>query len=111
MNTSKNIKNTIVSILLLTAMMVPSCIQFFHQLEEDHSFSICLEQNDHIHENSVHCDICDFQFSTFIFEFASHPKAIVTPIISKTTIGTTMPLCYNLALINTQLRAPPTVFS
>ncbi|MEM6720711.1 MAG: hypothetical protein AAF611_15385 [Bacteroidota bacterium] len=72
---------------------------------------ICHEQDDHLHEKCFNCDIFDFQLSSFIFEFRSHSETIVTPIISKITLGTTTPLCHNLTLTNTQLRAPPSVLS
>ncbi|KAB8152213.1 hypothetical protein EZY14_014290 [Kordia sp. TARA_039_SRF] len=108
MKTVTNIKEILIASALLIVLALPSCIQFSHQLEEEHEFTICLEQNDHVHENAVHCDICDFHFTSFYFEFLSYQATILTPIISQTTIGSTTPLCYYLPRTNTQLRAPPT---
>ncbi|AXG71598.1 hypothetical protein KORDIASMS9_03855 [Kordia sp. SMS9] len=109
MKTVTYIKEILIAALLLVTLTLPSFIQFSHQLEEEHTYSICLEQNDHIHENNVHCDICDYQFSNFYFEFVGHSALTITPIISIATIGSTTPLCYYLPRTNTQLRAPPSL--
>ncbi|WP_146169746.1 hypothetical protein [Kordia periserrulae] len=110
MKTVTNIKEILIASALLLVLTLPSFIQFSHQLTEEHEFTVCHEQNDHIHENVMHCDVCDFHFTSFYFEFLSYQESIVIPIISQTTIGTTTPLCYYLPRTNTQLRAPP-VFS
>ena len=107
MKTVINIKEILIASLLLVTMALPAYIQFSHQLEEDHGYTICHEQEDHVHENVVHCEMCDCQFSTFIFEFTSYPETVITPFISKIALGTTTPLCYYSPLTNTQLRAPP----
>ncbi len=103
------IKEILIASLFLVTLMLPSFIQFSHQLEEEHSYNICHEQNDHIHENNMHCDMCDYQFSNFTFDFTGHPTLIVPPIISIATIGSTAPLCYFSPRTNTQLRAPPSI--
>ncbi|WP_298511635.1 hypothetical protein [uncultured Kordia sp.] len=110
MKTVKNIKEILIASLLLVTLVLPSYIQFSHQLEEDHAYITCHEQEDHVHENNVHCDLCNYHFTNFYFEFTSYPELEVSPIISKSTLGSTTPLCYYLPLTNTQLRAPP-VFS
>ncbi|MFK7747746.1 MAG: hypothetical protein AB8B65_05115 [Kordia sp.] len=107
MKTVINIKEIIIATALLVTLMLPSYIQFSHQLEEEHVYITCHEQEEHIHENNVHCDLCDYHFTNFYFEYTSYPELQVTPIISKTTLGSTTPLCYNLPLTNKQLRAPP----
>jgi hypothetical protein len=110
MKTVKNIKEILIASLLLVTLTLPSFIQFSHQLEEEHEYSTCHEQQEHIHESNVHCDLCNYHFTNFYFEFTSLPELQVSPIISKTTLGSTTPLCYNLPLTNKQLRAPP-IFS
>ena len=90
--------------------MLPSFIQFSHQLTEEHEFRTCHEQKAHIHENNVHCDSCEYHFTNFVYVTTSIPELQVPPIISKATLGSTTPLCYYLPLTNTQLRGPP-IFS
>lgn len=103
-----NIKEVIIALVLLITLTLPSYIQFSHQLTEEHEHIACNEQKDHVHEGTVHCDLCEFQYSNFYFEFTSYPELQVSPIILKTTLGSVTPLCYRLPLTNTQLRAPPT---
>lgn len=110
MKKTTNIKEIVIAALLFITLTLPSCIQFSHQLVEEHEYTTCDEQKEHIHENNVHCDLCNYHFTNFYFEFTSLPELQVSPIISKTTLGSTTPLCYNLPLTNKQLRAPP-IFS
>ncbi|EDP96031.1 hypothetical protein U8527_14070 [Kordia algicida OT-1] len=102
-----NIKEIIITSVLFITLILPSCIQFSHQLLEEHEHVVCNEQSEHVHEAIVHCDLCDFNYSNFLFVFTSYPELQVSPIISKTTLGSTTPLCYSLPLTNKQLRAPP----
>lgn len=110
MNIVTKIKEISIASLLLITLMLPSGIQFSHELEEDHEFTLCHEQEEHIHELNVHCDLCSFHFSSYVYNFTSYPALDVPPIISKTTLGVITPLCYQLSRSTTQLRAPP-VFS
>ncbi|MEM6686664.1 MAG: hypothetical protein AAF617_12855 [Bacteroidota bacterium] len=107
MKTEFNIQKIIIASLLFVAWTLPSYVQFSHVLEEDHSFTICHEHHDHLHEYSMHCDMCDYQFSSFTFEFENYPETIISPIISQISQGAIASLCYYSLLINTQLRAPP----
>ncbi|WP_420573866.1 hypothetical protein [Kordia sp.] len=102
-----NIKEVIIASVLLIALMIPSYIQFSHQLTEEHEHIACNEQEDHFHEGSVHCDLCEFQYSNFYFEFESYPELQVSPIILKTTLGSVVASCYQSPFTNRQLRAPP----
>ncbi|WP_046755769.1 hypothetical protein [Kordia jejudonensis] len=110
MNTVTKIKEISLAALLLITLALPSCIQFSHQLEEEHEYTLCHEQAAHIHEVNLHCDLCSFHFSSFTYEFTSYPALDVPPIISKTTLGVVTPLCYHSPLTSKKLRAPP-IFS
>jgi len=101
------IKEISLASLLLLTLMLPSCIQFSHQLVEEHEYKLCHETEEHIHEVNVHCDLCCYQFTSFTFEFTSYPELIAPTIISKTTLGSTTPLCYYSPLTNELLRGPP----
>lgn len=103
------IKQISLASMFLITLALPSCIQFSHQLTEEHEFALCHEQEEHIHEINVHCDLCSFHFSSYFFEFTSYPELVIPPIISKTTLGSITPLCYYTLRTNTQLRAPPMV--
>lgn len=108
MNIVIKIKEISLAALLLITLALPSCIQFSHQLEEDHEFTLCHEQEAHIHELNFHCDLCSFHFSSYAYEFTSYSTLDVPPIISKTTLGVVTPLCYYSPLTSKKLRAPPT---
>lgn len=103
-----NIKEMIIASLLLVTMMLPSLIQFSHQLIEEHEYTWCTEQKAHIHEGKVHCETCSYHFTNFIYEVYKLPKLDVPPIISKTTLGSTRALCNHSPQTSKQLRAPPT---
>ncbi len=107
MNIVIKFKEICLAALLLITLALPSCLQFSHQLEEGHEFTLCHEQEAHIHELNLHCDLCSFHFSSYTYQFTSYPELIIPPIISKTTLGTITPLCYYSLRTNTQLRAPP----
>lgn len=104
-----NIKEIAIVSLFLITLILPPFIQFSHQLTEEHEYTVCKEQKTHIHENNVHCDTCSYHFSNFIYEATSLPNLVASPIISKTTLGSTTPLCCHLPLTSKQLRAPPTL--
>ena len=101
------IKEISLASLLLITLMLPSFIQFSHQLVEKHEYKLCHEQEEHIHEVNVHCDLCSYHFTSFTFEFTSYPELTAPQIISKTTLGSTTPLCYYVPLRNKLLRGPP----
>lgn len=105
-----NIKEIIIATLFVVALMLPSIIQFSHQLTEDHEYTLCKEQKTHLHQDNSHCDSCTYHFTNFIYEVSSVPALELPPIISITTLGSTTPLCNHAPLTSKQLRAPP-IFS
>jgi len=135
MKTKINIPKAIIASLLLITWVLPTYLHFSHHLEDGHchnhtahhtkekhsyNFGYIACQKDHHHnhavsdekqdqltEYNVRCAVCDYQFSSFIYEFEIHPETIVTPIISKITHGVITSLCYSSSITNTQLRAPP----
>ncbi len=110
MKVVQNIKEIFIASLFVVTLVLPSLIQFSHQLTEEHEYTWCTEQKAHIHEGNLHCDSCSYHFTNFIYKVTSIPELEVPPIISKTTLGSTTPLCYSLPLTSKQLRAPP-IFS
>lgn len=107
MNIVTKIKDNCIALLLLTIIAIPAFIQFSHQLEEEHEFIVCHEQEDHIHEVNIHCDLCTYHFTNYFYEFPSYPELDVPPIISETILEQVTHLCYYFPLTNKQLRAPP----
>ena len=107
MKISFNIKEICITTVLIITLVLPSFIQFSHQLTENHEFNSCKEQKAHIHENNVHCDSCEYHFTNFVYVVTSVPQLEVIPIISRNTLGSTTPLCYYLPLTNKKLRGPP----
>ncbi|MBC8755108.1 hypothetical protein H2O64_10525 [Kordia sp. YSTF-M3] len=110
MKVVQKIKEITIASLFVVTLVLPSLIQFSHQLTEDHEYTWCKEQKAHIHEGNLHCDSCTYHFTNFIYEVTSLPKLELPPIIFKTTLGSTTPLCNYAPLTSKQLRAPP-IFS
>lgn len=49
---------------LFIALMLPTIIQFVHVFGV-HEHLVCTDQDDHIHQTPVKCDICAIQFVPF----------------------------------------------
>ena len=107
MNAIQKIQEICLAALLLITLAIPASIEFTHQLTEEHETRTCHEQKTHMHENSVHCDLCTFHFSSFYIEFTNFENTLVAPIISNAVRGTTKALCHYTPLTNKRLRAPP----
>lgn len=106
MDNTKQFKARLIALMLFTALMFPSTVQFFHVLE-GHEHTSCYDKTVHIHETSTGCDICDFQLVTTNYNILDYPD-LVLPIISAevtTNFVSQHSLSYDCSF--KQLRAPP----
>ncbi|SNR16105.1 hypothetical protein [Tenacibaculum jejuense] len=93
--------------MLLMLLLSPLVIQLMHSLDSDHIESeICTSEDDnHLHEHELDCEICKFQFNSFI----AHDILIV-PFIETLDIDQLESQYSSLqqfSKLNFSLRAPP----
>ena len=70
MSLYSQLKHTKISFILIWVLIVPNMLQFAHVLEE-HNHTICKEVSVHLHEAKWDCSLCDFNLSSFNFDFIS----------------------------------------
>ncbi len=102
-----NIRTISISILLNIIILFPLFTQFFHALD-DHKHTVCTENSTHLHEAKTNCNICDFNYTPFIYKPLSE-------VVTKTSIEfkTTFINSYNYSYtfnynLSKPLRGPPT---
>jgi hypothetical protein len=99
------IKNTIASVLLMS-LLLPTVFQFV-LLFEDHDHNVCTEQQIHVHESSVECEICTFQFSPLTYSLAEPKKQEVLLYTGTVKENLNSLLFHSFAITNIKLRGPP----
>lgn len=91
----------------LMLLLSPLAIQLMHSLDSDHLESeVCISNDDqHLHEHEVECEICKFQFNSFtsdefpIITFLPNEKVELL-----TNLYTSVQSNFNLSF---SLRGPP----
>lgn len=109
MGLTKQFGKSIVSFVLLMALMIPSAVQLSHMLE-GHEHEVCTDQDTHICQTIEKCEVCSFQFTPFNFEIAGLSDLEVSKAFVKRAVQITSLLFHSFHITNAQLRAPP-VFS
>lgn len=109
MGLKKQFGKSIAAFVLLTALMLPGAVQFFHMLE-GHEHVVCTDKEIHVHQTIEKCEVCSFHFTPFNFDTADFPDLEVPKVFVKRTIDFASLLFHSFKITNTQLRAPP-VFS
>ncbi|MDA8699334.1 hypothetical protein N9M11_04390 [Flavobacteriaceae bacterium] len=99
------IKNTIASMLLMS-LLLPTVFQFV-LLFEDHDHNVCTEQQVHVHESSVECEICTLQFSPLTYRLAEQIKQEVLLHTETVKENSNSLLLHSLTITNIKLRGPP----
>ena len=97
----------IVSNALTVIISFPLFTQFFHVLDVQ-KHNVCTDKGTHLHETKADCNICDFNYTPFIYE--TLPEVTnKTSIEFKATITNSYKYLYssNYNLSKT-LRGPPT---
>ena len=64
---NNNIVTISLSILLNVIILFPLSIQFFHVID-DHKHTVCTDNSTHLHETKTDCNICDFNYTPFIYK-------------------------------------------
>lgn len=109
MDHKKQIGKNLVALLLFTALMLPTAIQFFH-LFEGHEHVACTEKSTHIHESTTKCELCSFHIASFNYDIAKYPELQLPKIPVKLDANFASLQFHSFKVTNTQLRAPP-IFS
>jgi len=106
MSKTKNILKIIISIALTVIILFPLVTQFFHVLEGNQHI-VCTDNSTHLHKSESDCNICDFNYTPFIYE-------PLPELVNKTSIefNTKIKNSYNYLYfskynLSKKLRAPP----
>ena len=103
---SKEKIKTLISVLLLFAILLPSAVKFTHMLEGHE----CITHKDNftqIHKSEKSCNICDFNFTPFSYNFVQNIDLGTTQFYSLELISFSRVIIQNYSSSNKQLRAPP----
>lgn len=103
---SKEKIKTLISVLLLFAIFLPSAVKFTHMLEGHE----CITHKDNftqIHESEKICNICDFNFTPFSYNFVEYIDLGTTQFYPVELISFSRLIIQNYSSSNKQLRAPP----
>lgn len=106
MANTKDILKINVSIALTLIILFPLFTQFSHVLDEQ-KHNVCLDNSTHLHETKTDCNICDFNYTPFIYE--PLPEVVnKTSIEFKTTITNSYNYVYSFNYnLSKPLRGPP----
>lgn len=102
----KQIGKNILALLLFTALLLPTAVQFFHVFEA-HEHITCKEKTTHIHKTINKCDTCDFYLTSFNYDIAKFPNLQLPKINTAVNTKLTSLQFHSFIITNTQLRAPP----
>jgi len=56
------------SLLLVIILTFPLFTQLFHALKGSHEHIVCHNETTHLHQSKTDCNICDFNFTPFIYK-------------------------------------------
>ena len=106
----KKIAQNLIALLLGLVLLTPVAVQFSH-LFGNHKHTSCSKTKKDKKQDSDDCEICSFTYDSFNNNFITYPafKEFNTPVKK--------PFFYKELIIssysrtNTQLRAPPVLFS
>ncbi|WP_442266407.1 hypothetical protein ACSIGC_01460 [Tenacibaculum sp. ZS6-P6] len=105
----KTLKKYLSVVMLLLLLLSPSIIQLVHSFDSDHIESeICISENDqHLHEHEVECEICKFNFNSFTtIDFTNTTFISYEKIDFLTSLYTSLESYLKLSF---SLRAPPSL--
>jgi len=104
--TKKQFGNNIIALLLLISLLSPSAFQFV-SIFEKHEHIVCSEQQVHVHESIVECDVCLFHFTPLNYTLAQYKdlEVLLIPETIKDSFASL--LFHSFTVTNIQLRGPP----
>lgn len=106
MNKKKQIVKFLSALTLFIALMSPTLIQFVHVFGV-HEHTVCTDQDSHVHQTPVKCEICSIQFVPFDSNLPEYNE--INPPIYKDILAEDLPgLEIDLVTFNANpLRGPP----
>ncbi|OIQ30965.1 MAG: hypothetical protein BM564_01775 [Bacteroidetes bacterium MedPE-SWsnd-G2] len=106
MNFKTSIGKNISALMLLIALMSPTAIEFAHAFE-GHEHTSCTEQKDHIHDNSLKCELCSIHIPSVAYKINGFTELEPVTITVQTKVNLKSIRFHSFTITNTQLRAPP----
>tara|TARA_B100000780_G_C21077281_1_gene433741 strand:+ start:219 stop:548 length:330 start_codon:yes stop_codon:yes gene_type:complete len=99
------VKNIIASLLLIL-LLLPTALQFV-SIFKKHEHTLCSEQQVHVHESTVKCEICSFHFTSSNYNLVQQNELEGLSISEKKPERNGSLLHHSFAITNIQLRGPP----
>lgn len=106
MDRKKQIFKFLSALGLFIALMLPTVIQFVHAFGV-HEHVICTDQDLHVDQTQVKCDICTIQVSPFAYDFKDNSEMLQTEIVVLKQDGLQSLVFDALTFNSNPLRGPP----
>ena len=106
MDRKKQIVKFLSAFGLFIALMLPTFVQFAH-IFDDHEHAICTDQDLHIDQTQVKCEICTIQVSSFDYNFNRNSEILQFEIIVLKQEGLHNLIFDPLFFNSNPLRGPP----
>jgi hypothetical protein len=99
------VKNIIASFLLMS-LLFPTAFKFV-SIFDKHEHILCSEQQVHVHESNVKCEICSFHFTSSNYNLVQQNELERLSISEKIQERGGSLLPHSFTITNTKLRGPP----
>ena len=99
------VKNIIASFLLMS-LLFPTAFKFV-SIFDKHEHILCSEQQVHVHESNVKCEICSFHFTSSNYNLVQQNELEGLTISEKKLERNGSFLHHSFTITNIQLRGPP----
>lgn len=106
MDRKKQIVKLLSALVLFIALMLPTFIQFAHVFDI-HEHTVCTDQDLHIDQTRVKCEICTIQVSSFDYSFNDNSEILQFEIIVLKQEGFHSLIFDALIYNSNPLRGPP----
>ncbi|MGB0897502.1 MAG: hypothetical protein ACPGRW_09295 [Flavobacteriaceae bacterium] len=97
------------TILLALTFLLPSVVNFIHNIEHTHKYELCDNPHDvHLHKLDKDCDFCKIKVRQDYYSIATNYK-LAKPVIPTECFSALYSFQYNYQHLSFSLRAPPLV--
>ena len=105
-NSKKQFVENIMASFLLMSLLFPTAFKFV-SIFDKHEHILCSEQQVHVHESTVNCEICSFHFTSSNYNLVQQNELKRLSISDKTQERGDPFLPHSFTITNIQLRGPP----
>ena len=105
-DSKKQFVENIIASFLLMSLLFPTAFKFV-SIFDKHEHILCSEQQVHVHESTVKCEICSFYFTSSNYNLVQQNELKRLSISEKTQKRGGLFLPHSFTITNIQLRGPP----